>query len=74
MANFGHIYYDNWIIGKSYQKKLKNGNIIDLGILVSKKLDGRPYDPDMFLTFTNNGIIYEHIVDFDNSYRLTYLD
>jgi hypothetical protein len=66
---FGHIYYDKWIIGMQYQRKLNNV-IIEMGVVVSKKLIGREYDLDMEITFNLDGEIYSHVVEFDASYRL----
>jgi len=41
-----------------------------LGRLVSKKLCGRTYDPDILLTFERvDGTKYQHVVEFDSSYR-----
>jgi len=66
---FEHIYYDNWYPGAIYEKKVKDG-VIMLGRLVSKSLSGRVYDPDIVLTFERaDGTTYQHLVEFDSSYR-----
>jgi len=67
---FGHIYYDDWQIGATYERKTKDG-VIYLGKLIKKELTGRTYDPDISLYFESpNGTQYNHIMDFDHSYRL----
>ncbi len=67
--NFGHIYYADWQIGANYERKVSSG-IMYLGRLVSKRLTGRTYDPDIILIFESpNGTQYEHMIDFDHSYR-----
>jgi len=68
-SNFGHIYWNDWQIGSTYER-LVNNKIIKLGCLIKKELWGRQYDPDMKLTFQlENGNQYIHIVSFDYSYR-----
>ncbi len=67
-GNFKHIYYNDWEIGASYERKVKK-DIVYLGTLVSKELIGRPYDEDIKLKFDNDGKIIEHVMDFDRSYR-----
>lgn len=67
---FGHIYFDDWQVGKNYERKVK-GVVMQLGRLVSKRLTGRTYDPDIVLTFEHqDGTQYEHMIEFDSSYRL----
>jgi hypothetical protein len=66
---FNHIYYDDWQIGATYERRVKDG-VISLGRLVSKGLTGRTYDPDIILTFERaDGTRYQHLVEFDSSYR-----
>jgi hypothetical protein len=64
-----HIYFDEYIIGMEYQMIDKSGNCIDLGVLIKKQLDGRPYDMDMKLTYQKDGSEKEHIVVFGPHYR-----
>ena len=67
---FGHIYFDDWQLGATCYRKL-NGEIKNLGVVVSKELVGRVYDPDIKITFAQpEGRVYEHIIDFDSSYKL----
>ena len=82
-TNFGHIYYENWIIGAKCQRAVNkvqlvewgvhdrqpDANIIEMGIVISKRLCGSPQDPDAEMTFEKDGLRYTHIVEFDNSYR-----
>jgi hypothetical protein len=66
---FEHIYYDNWQINATYERKVNNV-VIMLGRLVSKNLRGRVYDQDIFLTFErDDGTTYQHVMEFDASYR-----
>ncbi len=67
-TKFTHIYFDDWQIGTMYERNV-NGSIVQLGILVSKELVGRPYDQDIKLTFNINGSETIHIMEFDKSYR-----
>lgn len=73
MANkdngFGHIYYDDWIIGNEYERRI-NGKVEYLGKVISKEAIGRLYDQDIAITFENNGEKYTHIMAFNHSYRL----
>jgi hypothetical protein len=68
-TKFEHIYYSDWLPGATYERKIKGG-VVMLGRLVSKKLCGRTYDPDILLTFERvDGTKYQHVVEFDSSYR-----
>ena len=68
-SKFEHIYYDNWHINATYERKVNN-DLIMLGRLVSKSLCGRVYDQDIVLTFErDDGTTYQHIMVFDSSYR-----
>jgi hypothetical protein len=70
LTGFGHIYYDDWQIGAVCHRKVKN-EIQILGKVVAKELCGREYDPDIRITFERlDGTTYQHVVDFDNSYKL----
>lgn len=73
--SFHHIYFNDYKIGTSYEcKEHKIGYLpkgVDLGVLVSKKLAGRPYDQDIILTFKKpDGTTYEHCVLFGDNYRV----
>ena len=66
---FQHIYYDDWKIGSTYERK-HGKNVIYLGKLLKKQIRGRTYDPDIFLIFERaDGTSFEHMVEFDHSYR-----
>jgi hypothetical protein len=68
-SEFGHIYFDKWQIDATYERRVKD-RVIPLGRLVKKELCGRPYDPDILLTFeSSNGTKYTHMMEFDSSYR-----
>lgn len=67
--SFGHIYYDEWIIGYEYERRIRD-NIEYLGIVIVKELVGRPYDQDILITFDIYGNKYTHIIAFDHSYRI----
>ena len=66
---FGHIKYDDWKIGFEYEKPIK-GKVEYLDEVISKELEGRPYDQDILITFSKNGKQYKHIIEFDYSYRI----
>lgn len=70
-GGFGHIYFDDWKIGASYERYLKKEKqVIDLGKAVAKELYGAPQDPDIKITFQRaDGTIYKHVMEFDYSYR-----
>lgn len=68
--SFEHIYFDDYQIGTSYEFK-DCAIIVDLGILVSKELVGRPCDRDMELTYQKpDGTTYTHIAVFGKHYRI----
>lgn len=68
-AKFQHIYYDDWQIGATYERKTKDG-VVPLGQLIEKSLCGSPRDPDIKLTFQRaDGTQYQHVMEFDSSYR-----
>jgi hypothetical protein len=64
-----HIYFDEYIIGKEYQKIDSEGNYTDLGILLKKKSVGRPYDMDIKLTYQKDGVEKEHVAVYGPHYR-----
>jgi hypothetical protein len=71
MEEFRWIYFNEYEIGRKYEEKTKNGQIIVLGILENKELTGREYDPDMILTFKDeNGNLNKIDVDFRSKYRI----
>ena len=65
---FKFINYENWKVGMNVQCK-KNGNVIEMGTLMKKSLIGSHRDPDMVLTFSQNGVNTVHMVDFTATYR-----
>lgn len=75
--SFKHISYTEYVIGASYEYKdwsktisRQKEVIEDLGVLVAKKLCGRPYDQDVILTFQKpDGTTYEHVMEFGDNYR-----
>ncbi len=67
-STFGHIYFDDWKVGSKCQRKVK-GTVIEMGTVVAKELIGRVYDQDIQLTFEKDGKQYQHVMDFDKSYR-----
>jgi hypothetical protein len=68
--SFEHIDFDDYQIGTSYE--FKDGEkIVNLGVLVSKELDDRPYDKDMILTYKkSDSTTYKHVVCFGKYYRI----
>lgn len=68
---FHYINYDEYKVGASYEYKDNHtGIVVDLGVLVSKKLVGRPYDQDIILTFKKPvGTTYEYEVNDNATYR-----
>jgi len=66
---FGHIYYDDWIIGYEYEKLIK-GKVEYLGTVILKEVIGRQFDQDILITFKKDKESYTHIMDFDYSYRI----
>ena len=82
IVKFGHIYYENWRIGANCQRAVNkvqliefgvhdrqpDANIIEMGVVISKRLCGSPRDPDAEITFEKDGKQYTHVMAFDNSY------
>jgi hypothetical protein len=66
---FGHIYFDKWEIGNICLRNVR-GKVLNLGIVVAKELVGRAHDEDIKITFNKDGQTYEHIMEFDRSYKL----
>lgn len=65
---FGHIYFDNWVIGNTCLRKV-NGKVLNLGVIIAKEAVGRQYDKDIQLTLEKDGKQYTHIMEFDGSYK-----
>ena len=68
-SGFGHIYFDDWRIGAICHRMVE-GEIEILGKVVAKELCGAPQDPDIRITFERDGKKYQHVMDFDRSYKL----
>lgn len=67
---FGNICFEDWKIGATCYRKV-NGEIQNLGVVMSKELVGTIYVPKIKIEFAQpERRVFAHIIDFDNSYKL----
>ncbi len=67
LDEFRFVYYEDWTEGMNVKCK-KNGKVVEMGTLLSKDLVGSQRDPDMVLTFSQDGVNTVHWVDFGATY------
>lgn len=67
---FTNYPFEEWKIGSNCYRYV-NGEIQLLGKVVSKRMEGRPHDKETYITFERpDGTTYEHINEYDHSYKL----